>query len=301
MKNQIMVALDGSDKGKRALPVSVALANIAETGLHLVRVISALSDRLANQAEVIGLDPTRTPARREAEEELIAIAQDLTIQSGQAISWEVLERSDVPLALSSAAQERDARALVMGTRGGSGAGLAIRGSVADRVMRECPKPVVLVPPGAAYMEGKEIEIKRLLLALDGSVLAARSIDFLLEMPRARELEFVLMEVAHNPADVPFIQRRLQRGADRFSARLVEAVPRVVISRDTVQTIVAAVREFHIDMIAMSTRGEGGLRRLVLGSVAEGVVRAAEVPVLLLTPTMLAADVDADPRLLGAYR
>jgi nucleotide-binding universal stress UspA family protein len=173
-------------------------------------------------------------------------------------------------------------------------GLAIRGSVADRVMRECPKPVVLVPPGASYVEGRQIEIRRLLLALDGSVLAARSIDFLLEMPRAIELEFVLMEVVHNPADIPFIERRLQRGADRFYERSAEAVPRVILGGDTAQTIVAAVREFHIDMIAMSTRGEGGLQRLVLGSVAEGVVRAAEVPVLLLTPTMLAADVNADP-------
>jgi len=46
---------------------------------------------------------------------------------------------------------------------------------------------------------------------------------------------------------------------------------------------------------MSTRGEGGLRRLILGSVAEGVVRAGEVPVLLLTPAMLAAaSIDGDP-------
>jgi hypothetical protein len=42
----------------------------------------------------------------------------------------------------------------------------------------------------------------------------------------------------------------------------------------------------IDAIAMSTRGRSGLRRLMLGSVAEGVVRASEVPVLLVTPANL---------------
>jgi nucleotide-binding universal stress UspA family protein len=41
------------------------------------------------------------------------------------------------------------------------------------------------------------------------------------------------------------------------------------------------------MIAMSTRGAGGLGRLVLGSVAQGVLRASELPVLLLTPRILA--------------
>ena len=41
-----------------------------------------------------------------------------------------------------------------------------------------------------------------------------------------------------------------------------------------------------DIIAMSTRGSSGLNRLILGSVAEGVVRGSELPVLLLTPTVL---------------
>ena len=41
------------------------------------------------------------------------------------------------------------------------------------------------------------------------------------------------------------------------------------------------------------RGQGGLKQLVFGSVAKGVVRAADVPVLLLTPTMLAADTTAE--------
>lgn len=287
MTNPIMVALDGSDKGERAVPVSLALADIADTGLHLVRVIPPLSDRIANQAALVGLDPRKAPKRREAEEELGQMARRLTTESARAVSWEVLEGSDVPAVLSTVAQERDVRALVMGTRAASATGLVIVGSVADQVMRECPRPVVLVPPGASDLKGKQIEIRRLLVPLDGSILAARSIDFLLDMIHTAALEFVLLEVVQNPADAPDIERRLQSAADRFHGRSVEAVPRVMLGGDIAKAIAAAVREFTVDMIAMSTRGEGGVRRLVLGSVAEGVVRAAEVPVLLLTPTMLA--------------
>lgn len=47
-------------------------------------------------------------------------------------------------------------------------------------------------------------------------------------------------------------------------------------------IVDAIRGDLVEFIAMSTRGEGGLRRLMLGSVAEHVVRHSEVPVLLVT-------------------
>jgi len=159
---------------------------------------------------------------------------------------------------------------------------------ADRVMRESPKPVVLVPPGAADISGKRIEIKRVLVPLDGSELADRSLEFLLGLTHIGELEFVLLGVVHNPDDVAFVKRRLHVAADRFHGRSAAATPRVIFAGDAANAIASAVREFFVDMIAMSTRGEGGLRRLILGSVAEGVVRAAEVPVLLLTPTMLTA-------------
>ena len=62
---------------------------------------------------------------------------------------------------------------------------------------------------------------------------------------------------------------------------------VGVGDDAAEIIAGAVREYLVEMIAMSTRGRGGLRRLVLGSVAEGVVRASEVPVLMLTPATLA--------------
>ncbi|HKN66109.1 MAG TPA: universal stress protein [Gemmatimonadaceae bacterium] len=294
MTHEIMVALDGSDKGRRALSVALGLAEIADTGVHLVRVVRPITERILNQVELLGLDPKNAPGRREAEEELVSIVRDLTMRSSRALSWELLEGADVAVTLDRVARERDVRALVMGTRGASSTGLAIFGSVADRVMRECPKPVVLVPPGAFDIVGKQIQIRRLLVPLDGSALAARSIDFLLEIPRSIELEFVLVEVVQNETDAPVAQRSLQSAADRLNGRSAEAVPRIVLAEDRVRAIVDAVREFAVDMIAMSTRGEGGLRRLVLGSVAEGVVRAAEVPVLLLTPTMLAAQLDPAP-------
>lgn len=288
-----MVALDGSEKGRRALPVASALAAIAETGLLLVRVVAPLSSRLSNQAELLGLDPRKAPALREAGEELAEAAHSSAIRAGQAVAWEILEGGDVPMTLSRVARERHALAVVMGTRGASAAGLAIVGSVADRVMRECPIPVVLVPPGASDIKRRQIEIQRILVPLDGSPLAARSIELLLELPNTSMLEFVLVEVVRDPADVPLGERRLQGAAERFHGRAADVVPRVLIGRDPAAAIVAAVREFHADLIATSTRGEGGLRRLFLGSVAEGVVRSAEVPVLLLTPAMLEAAASGD--------
>ena len=288
MANEVMVALDGSEKGKRAVSIALALSELAEVGVHLVRVIAPASARTSAQARLVGVDPLAANGRLDVESELAGTARALSTRSRRPISWEVIDAADVPKALIDVAESRNATAVVMGTRAATGAGLAIVGSVADRVMRECPKPVVLVPPGAADTSDKHVELERVLVPLDGSPLADRSMDLLLDLPQASELELVLVAVVHNPVDVAFVRRRLHAAADRVVARSVAATARVLRGGDAANAIAFAVREFSADLIAMSTRGEGGLRRLMLGSVAEGVVRAADVPVLLLTPTMLAA-------------
>lgn len=288
MANEIMVALDGSEKGERALSVAIALAELADAAIHLVRVIEPPSQRTGNQAELIGLDAWNAAGRPAVERQLAETAAGLTTRSGRAISWEALDGADVSDTLTRVAEARKARAVVMGTRAATDAGLAIVGSVADRVMRECAQPVVLVPPGASDVTGRRLEIRRILLPLDGSALAAQAIDFVGALLRPTDLEFVLLEVVRNPRDVPFVGRPLALAADRLRERSALVRPQVMIGGNAAREITAAVREFLVDMIVMSTRGEGGLRRLVLGSVAEAVVRASDVPVLLLTPTMLAA-------------
>jgi nucleotide-binding universal stress UspA family protein len=130
-----------------------------------------------------------------------------------------------------------------------------------------------------------------LVPLDGSALAARSLDFLLALPRADELEYVLLEVVPPGAERERAEaeRRLAAAADRARSRGAKTVEVAVLEADDpAGAIVAAVREALVELIAMSTRGAGGLRRIALGSVAEGVVRASEIPVMLLTPTDLAA-------------
>ena len=54
--------------------------------------------------------------------------------------------------------------------------------------------------------------------------------------------------------------------------------------NAVDQIVAAARETGADLIAMSTHGRGGLGRLIFGSVAQAVLRQAEVPVFLMRAT-----------------
>jgi len=288
MPNEVLVALDGSEKDGRALSVALAVANLLDAGVRLVRVIPGLSDRTANQAELIGLGQRHGGDRVEVGQQLARQAAGLTTSADHSIDWDVLEGASAPRLLIEAAECLEVQAIVMGTRGPTGVGLALVGSVADEVMRESPKPVVLVPPGGADLAGRKLRFERLLVPLDGSTLSVRSVDFLLGLPQAHTLELVMVEVVPSARSIPAAEQRLRDIADRALRASVHVAHHVIVADETAKAISGAVRELFVDMIAMSTRGRGGLRRLVLGSVAQGVVRAAETPILLLTPAMLAS-------------
>ena len=284
MATEILVPLDGSEKDARALAAAAALAELSSAGLHIVRVVDTAAAASSSSATVLDV-PSLHEATRHA---LAAAAKRLEADAGRPVTWELLDGEDVASTLVRDAAARDALMVVMATRAPGPADRAMRGSVADRVMRESPRAVVLVPPRTDDLAGKHVSIRRVLVPLDGSALAARCVDFLLGLPRANELECVLLEVVPEGGDLIQAQIRLDAVADRTCALGMRGVEAAVIEGDDpALAICDAVRDALADMIAMSTRGASGLRRLVLGNVAEGVIRTSDVPLLLLTPASLA--------------
>jgi nucleotide-binding universal stress UspA family protein len=272
MPPPIVVPLDGSEKDARALAVAAAVADLAGAALHFVRVV----------------DPAAGPRAREEAERALGAAAGSRPDAARPATWTVVEGERTAHDLVRHVAERDARLVVLATRAAGAPGRALRGSVADHVMRESPRPVVLVPPGAQDMHGRRVRLARLLVPLDGSAMSARVLDHLLELPGGRALEYVLLHVAPPGADRAAATGWLEQAAERLrgaGARAVEVA--VLEADDPALAIDDVVREALVDAIAMSTRGAGGLRRLALGSVAERVVRGCDVPVLLLTPACLA--------------
>lgn len=109
-----------------------------------------------------------------------------------------------------------------------------------------------------------------------------------------------------PAVVPEEQSALEGAAARYLAGVADLFGPAADVRPLVRTgrpapeIVRAARECGADLIAMSTHGRTGLGRLVLGSVADEVVREAGLPVVLLHPDAVALRAaPAGPRLGGA--
>ena len=142
--------------------------------------------------------------------------------------------------------------------------------------------------------------KRALVPLDGSPIAEAIIPFILEIAGPLDMEVVLLRVVE-PIPPIALEGSRHIEVEDFELRRTDAeeylAPIAVELRNkgvrvesrvrrgnAVDQIVAAAREAGADLIAMSTHGRGGLGRLVFGSVAQAVLRRAEVPVFLMRTT-----------------
>ena len=139
-------------------------------------------------------------------------------------------------------------------------------------------------------------MKNILVAVDfssGSVQALQQACLLADKFSARLL---LLHVLHDPAEAPGFysskkagKKVLRNMEEAASQMMVEFVGKHMKKRKNFDTritpglpaaeIVRTAEKLKADMIVMGTRGVGGLTRMMLGSVADNVVRAATCPVL----------------------
>jgi len=145
------------------------------------------------------------------------------------------------------------------------------------------------------------EFRRALITLDGSMLAEAILPVFLRLAYPLGMELVLIRVVVPtvpPATIddttparehptPAMERKRKEAEEYL--RAVAATPafdglRVVTtvrSGEAPLEIIAAATEMQADVIAMTTHGRTGLRRLLFGSVVEAVLRTADVPVFVL--------------------
>lgn len=142
--------------------------------------------------------------------------------------------------------------------------------------------------------------RRALVPLDGSMVAEAIVPFILEIAGPLDMEVALLRVvvATPPVMVEggenvvvddveklraIAEEYLASVATGLRARGVRATTQVRFG-NAVAEILAGAREADADLIAMTTHGRGGLGRLLFGSVAEAVLRQAEIPVFLMRQT-----------------
>ena len=138
--------------------------------------------------------------------------------------------------------------------------------------------------------------KRILLPLDGSTLAERALPHAIAQAQRFEAEIILLKVieslprrgglAHGAFERA--EKELKTWAREYlegvAANLKEQgipVQVATVIDDPHKAIVWFAESNQVDLIVMCTRGQSGLSRWLIGSVADRVVRGAKIPVLLV--------------------
>ncbi len=173
------------------------------------------------------------------------------------------------------------------------------GSVADQVVRRSAAPVLLVRP-REIPTGPTPEpfVEGVLVPRDGSALAEQALGPALDLARVMEARCTLLRVVESgdapspPApggigifEIPAAweaRAYLRQVAGRLREEGVPVQTRVVVARRAAEAIREQARDG--DLIALATHGRGGVRRMLLGSVADEVVRGGSAPVLVCRPS-----------------
>jgi len=184
-----------------------------------------------------------------------------------------------------AAREKKADLIALSTHGRSGAFRLVAGSVAEEVLRRADVPVLVTRPSTVIQESR-----RIVVALDGSDRSeailpdverlARKLDAEVHVIRVVQLVIAAgmgeVPVALPPEDpMPYLKgvvRRLEAAGLKATA--------VALEGGAADAILRYVEEASASLLCMATHGRSGLTRLMLGSVAEEVLRKAPCPVLL---------------------
>jgi nucleotide-binding universal stress UspA family protein len=269
---KILVPLDGSELSKKVL---VPVARLAEKLGATVRAIRVLDGITADRAMLHGEDP-RAPAAADLERSLAPLAR-----AGIPVGWDTYVGDAATRILQDADAQR-ATLIAMATHGRSGVQRWVRGSVAERVLRESAVPVLLVNP---HTMGASLPIRRILVPLDGSELSAQVLPLVLDFARVHGSEVELLHVIEPGLDAlasPLPASEHIETIDRFRDRLpgVEVVLRAARGEPASVILETAERE-PFDLIAMSTHGRSGVARWAFGSTAENVLRAASSPLLVV--------------------
>ncbi|MEW6278156.1 MAG: universal stress protein [Candidatus Eremiobacterota bacterium] len=275
---KILLPLDGSALSETALPVARALAERWKAEVLLARVVDPFV------AAAPGVLPSLAVRMNSVEQEAAARYLDGIRFPGSVTRHATGSPRE---ALVRLAAEEGADLVVMASHGRSGLKRWLLGSVAEAVLRESPCPVLLVRPSRRSEDG----FRHILVPVDGSepslAVLQRLAPYLAAGGRVtllRASDLVIHDSAQllAPAVREAYLRSLELDLQQQKLEGVEVDPRV-LDGEAADAILTLAEEVGCDLIAMSSHGRTGLKRLVLGSVAEKVARHAPCPVLVFPP------------------
>jgi nucleotide-binding universal stress UspA family protein len=297
---RVIISLDQSELSEAALPFGLLLARTLGASIELVHVIDD-----PQLAAVPGQFIAAPPG--ESDPYLKAVARRLDAADRLTLTVRVGDAADEILSLAAGAESA---MIAMATRGRGGLSRMLLGSVADKVVRNATVPVALVR-GSEHIVAPEHRLTSLLVPLDGSETSALALPVATELARRSGAALHLLRVvepvaiagtAGYPLDAGLMSSNvyadLISDLERDAREYLDAESRArhregyvvstrVVVGTAVEEILNVADEVGADAIVLASRGRGGIQRVVLGSVATGVLQRGVCP-LIVVPARVAA-------------
>ena len=286
---RVLIATDGSPSARTALELVRALAWPAGTTLRLVHVVSPLPALVQLEAARWSFGHLADPLRMSLDETAEHLRRaDITVET------DVLSDGGPADRIVRDAHEFRADLIVTGSRGHGTIATMLLGSVAAAVVDHAPCPVLVARRPACA---------RIVVAEDGSPGASEARRIVATWQAFQGLQTRVVSVAHVTSPLlsgiaPTMLEEARRAHEemliearsaygrlagesaeqlRIAGRLAQSEVR---TGDVASEILASAREMNADLIAMGSRGQGAMARLLLGSVARNVLEHATCSVLI---------------------
>lgn len=293
---RILLTTDGSPGAQQAAELAATVAKAFDSEVTVLSAIPSISARAA-------------PLEGEYYSKLINKADDNADKAAAVFknAGVTVSEKEVPQGGASvvetitdyAAQEKTSL-VVMGTRGLGGFRRALLGSVSSGVAAHSPCATLVVRPSKRAGPGKAI--RRVLVAIDSSPNAQRALETAVDLAKGMKAELRIAHVVYVPTlfwsmgvpgsavptdkieeDAEEEARKLLGKAVKFAKEAGVADPKEELVTDLVspaQGVVQLAERDEADLVVIGTRGNGGFKKLLLGSVANSVLHYAGCSVLV---------------------
>ncbi len=289
---KILVPIDGSENSEHALESVTGLAEKLSAEIVLLAVTGSHADF------DIGDGSAPRDDAGSANRYLDHKAEPLRAR-GLSVSTEV--EAGIPAdVIMSAARRSGADLIAMSTHRESVIARGILGSVTDSVLRASPVPVLAINPESTAAHVSEGWVpSTVIIPLDGSKLAEECVPTALDIAEACGAEAVFIRAVHLPSyaisgpgaeyyGVDYGVSAKRDGAQKYLEQFVEMAKSKGLSASShaalgnaAARIIEETTNVPDAMIVISSHGRSGVRRMILGSVADKIVRSSHHPVLVL--------------------
>ncbi|MEX1157980.1 MAG: universal stress protein [Thermomicrobiales bacterium] len=283
MIDRIVVPLDRSAQSEMAIPYATMLAGIFDARVMYLYVVPEQEDLEIGSAD----------------QYLTEIGERFSTGTGYRTAVRMGSAAE---AILDAAHDPGTM-IVMATHGRGGLQRMLIGSVADAVVRKATVPVALINVGGELVPLTE-PFHHILVPLDGSQRSESALPLALELARRCRAHVHLLQVVVpvSVGDIGYASDTSYLGPDAYAILMDDleraayddlksavgdceraGVPvsthvRVGTPGDAIPRV---AHDVIADLIVMATRGRGGARRMVLGSIATGLIQHSDLPLIVV--------------------